>query len=195
MKPIANIFTNKPFMDNEIYNVAKSKVDLIDGLPTLVIGWDFTKQNYPNANILSWEIESNIYWTYGKREKRNRFEENLENFQNLSIKELIKAVKYKFLNVLTSSEEDKRDVYNIILSEVPCNVYIGNDMVYIWDGIKSEIIGLSLRDMEYEGKNPKPFISAMYKNNNRIVEPQNCLSASVRAMFKNHYYLFPYLCA
>ena len=73
MKFIANILTDKPFTNAELYNVVSDKNNLIDGIPTLVIGWEYTKKMFNNANILDWEIDRNTYWTYGKREKRNKY--------------------------------------------------------------------------------------------------------------------------
>ena len=56
MKYIANILTNGIFED-ELYNVTSKKGDLIDGIPTLVIGWEFYKKRYSNANILESKID------------------------------------------------------------------------------------------------------------------------------------------
>ena len=56
MKYIANILTNRKFNDTELYNIVSKKEDLISDIPTLVIGWEFTKKMYPNANILDWKI-------------------------------------------------------------------------------------------------------------------------------------------
>ena len=37
MKFIANILTDKPFVNTELYNVVNDKDKLIDGIPTLVM--------------------------------------------------------------------------------------------------------------------------------------------------------------
>ena len=100
MKFIANILTDKPFTNAELYNVVSDKNNLIDGIPTLVIGWEYTKKMFNNASILDWEIDRNTYWTYGKREKRNRYEENLERFRQMSITRFIKSVNYRYSNIL-----------------------------------------------------------------------------------------------
>ena len=47
MKFIANILTDKPFKDNDLYNVVSDKNNLIGGIPTLVVGWEYTKKLYP----------------------------------------------------------------------------------------------------------------------------------------------------
>ena len=53
MKFIANILTDKPFVNTELYNVVNDKDKLIDGIPTLVIGWEYTKKMYENANTIT----------------------------------------------------------------------------------------------------------------------------------------------
>ena len=92
MRYIANILTDKKFNDCKFYNVVSKKEDIIVGLPTLVIGWEFTKALYPEANIISWEIDKDTYWTFGNRERRQRYEESLVKFRELALNRLIKKV-------------------------------------------------------------------------------------------------------
>ena len=73
MKPIANILTDKTFVNDGIYNVVNDINKLISGIPTLVIGWEYTKLFYPEANILNWEINSDTYWCFGRRERGQRY--------------------------------------------------------------------------------------------------------------------------
>ena len=93
MKFIANILTDKPFKDNDLYNVVSDKNNLIDGIPTLVVGWEYTKKLYPEASMLNWEVGNNVYWTYGNREKRNKYEENIATFRQLTLTKIIKTLK------------------------------------------------------------------------------------------------------
>ena len=71
MQPIANILTKNWFNDKTLYNVVDKKCDLIEGIPTLCVGVEMTKKNYPNFNILDMNIDDETKWTYGPREKRN----------------------------------------------------------------------------------------------------------------------------
>ena len=57
MRFIANILTDRKFNDCEFYNVVSKKEDLIENIPTLVIGWGFTKKLYPEANIINSKLE------------------------------------------------------------------------------------------------------------------------------------------
>ena len=93
MRFLGNILTNRKFEDCEFYNVVDKKEDLIINIPTLVIGWEFTKTLYPNANIISWEIENDIYWTFNNRERRQSYEEIIVKFKKLVVNRFIKSTE------------------------------------------------------------------------------------------------------
>ena len=133
MKCIANILTNKPFEDSELYNVTGDLDSLIEGVPTLIVGWEYTKKARPDANILTWEIDKDTYWTFGKRERRNRYEDCVKKFRELAIKRFIDSVKYRYINLLTADEEEKRAYMAMIRGGKTMDVYIYNDMVYVYD--------------------------------------------------------------
>lgn len=191
MKFIANILTDKPFVNTELYNVVNNKDNLIDGIPTLVIGWEYTKKMYENANILEWEIDRNTYWTYGKREKRNRYEENLEKFRELALYRFIKSVKYSYFNILISSNEEKEYVWSLIDTN-GTYVYLNNDMVYAFDEQENKVIGFSLRDIDYLKKDRKKVLSKIYSNTN-LIEVKDNLSWETKNALRNYSYVIPFL--
>jgi hypothetical protein len=191
MKFIANILTDKPFVNTELYNVVNDKDKLIDGIPTLVIGWEYTKKMYENANILNWEIDRNTYWTYGKREKRNRYEENLEKFRELALYRFIKSVKYSYFNILIASNEEKQYVWSLIDTD-GTYVYLNNDMVYAFDEQENKVIGFSLRDIDYLKKDRKKVLSKIYSNTN-LIEVKDNLSWETKNALRNCSYVIPFL--
>lgn len=195
MKFIANILTDKNLSFNELYNVVKTKDDIINGIPTLVIGWEYTKNMYPNANILDWEVEKNVYWTYGSRERRNKYEENIEKFKDLALKHFVKSIKYEYYNVLTISEETKKYIFNLMEDSAGTNIYAFSDMLYILDRSTQKVIGLSLRDIDYMGKDRKKMFAKIYGNvnNNLITLDGDVLSWEIRNALRNYNYAIPYL--
>lgn len=194
MRFIANILTNKKFVNSELYNIVNEKDKLIDGIPTLVIGWGFTKKMYPNANILNWSIDNNIYWTYGKREKRSRYEENIEKFRQFAISNFIKSVKYKFYNLLIINNDEKEYIISLLLKNDGSIVYINYNMVYILDNNKDLVIGFSLRDIDYIGKDRKKILSLIFSNKkNIIVDIKETLSWETKNLLNNCGYVIPYL--
>jgi hypothetical protein len=194
MRFIANILTDKNLSFNNLYNVVRSKEDIIDGIPTLVIGWEYTKIMYSNANILDWEIEKNLYWTYGSRERRNKYEENLERFKDLSLKQFVKSVKYVYYNILTITDEERFYIFDLI-ENVGASVYMSYDMLYIMDNINDKVVGISLRDIDYLGKDRKKIFAKIYSNpNNKIITLDNdVLTWDMRNVLRNYNYVIPYL--
>jgi hypothetical protein len=194
MRYIANILTDKKLNFNKLYNVVSDKNDLIEDIPTLVIGWEYTKNIFPNANILNWEIGDNFYWTYGNREKRNKYDENLEKFKTLAIKRFVKSVKYVYYNILTADNLLKAYILNII-ENIGSNLYIADNMLYIWDDNENVVIGISLRDIEYSGKDTKQIFSKIYKNpqNHIITINEDELTWDIRNSLRNYNYVIPYL--
>lgn len=194
MRYIANILTLKKFTDNELYNVVSKKEDLIDGIPTLVVGWDFTKQMYPNANILEWEIGDNVYWTFGSRERKNRFDTNVQKFRELALSKFVKSVKYEFVSVLISSEEEKGKIFSIINGNSESTVYFNRNMAYIHSNGSDEVYGISLTDIEYEGKDKKKFFAKIYSNPQiKVVDIKDELTTETKTSLKNYNYIIPYL--
>lgn len=196
MKFIANILTDKPFKDNDLYNVVSDKNNLMDGIPTLVVGWEYTKKLYPEASILNWEVGNNVYWTYGNREKRNKYEENIVKFRQLALTKFIKSVKYKFYSLLTTTDEEKEYILNLIGKDSGSFIYMNYDMVYIFDAENNVVIGFSLRDIDYMGKERKGIFSKIYRNqNNNIIDIKDSLTWDTKNALRNCNYVIPYLYA
>lgn len=193
MRYIANILTDKNFKEKGLYNIVSSKKELIDGIPTLVIGWEFTKKLYNNANILDWEISRDVFWTYGNREKRNRYDENINKFKDLALLRFIKSVKYEYKNILLLTEEEKNEIIEIISGD-GVNVYIHNDMLYVLKDNKN-VIGLSLRDIDYIGKDRKKILSKVFRNekNHIISLTDSELSYDIKNTLYKYSYVVPYL--
>jgi hypothetical protein len=194
MKYIANILTDKKFTDSELYNVVNSKDKLIGDIPTLIIGWGYTKKMYPEANILDWKINDNIFWTYGKREKRNKYEENVEKFKKASINKFIKSVKYQYYNLLTISEEEKKYIISLLCRDCKTYIYINCDMVYIFDDENNIVIGFSLRDIDYINSSRKKMFNIILRNkNNNIIDIKDTLSYDMKISLNECKYVIPYL--
>lgn len=194
MKYIANILTDKKFTDSELYNVVSSKDKLIGDIPTLIIGWGYTKKMYPEANILNWKINDNIFWTYGKREKRNKYEENVEKFKKASINKFIKSVKYQYYNLLTISEEEKKYIISLLCRDCKTHIYINCDMVYIFDDENNIVIGFSLRDIDYINSSRKKMFNIILRNkNNNIIDIKDTLSYDMKISLNDCKYVIPYL--
>lgn len=162
MQYIGNIVSDIKLDDNVgIFHVTSNLEDIIMGIPTLVVGWSKVKQLFDNVSILKWEIDPNTYWTFSKYERRNRLNEDLIKFKNLCVDRTIKGLTYVYFNSLISSKYKKSLMLNSLNDGFEKKLLIWNDMCYIcWRDIKF-ILGISMRDVEYEGKERQFFIETM----------------------------------
>lgn len=196
MRYIANILTKGKFDDIDFFNIVHSESELIEGIPTLIIGWEFTKSLYPNANILSWEIDDNTYWVFGKREKRQRFDETFNSFKKLAFNRFIKKIKYKYFNVLTESDKNSTSLEFLLDYCNGLNIYINNDMIYV-SNICNEneyyVYGYSIRDYEYLGFDRKNIFNKIFKSGVKIINDKDITSWDIKNVFKNHKYAIPCL--
>lgn len=195
MKYIANILTDEPFGDGELYNIVLDSAELVHGIPTLIVGWDKTKQEYPNASIIEWEIADNVYWTYGKYEKRDKYEANVKKFQDLAFKKFIESLEYVFYDVLLTESTKFSSFITSLSSGTRKTVYVTGDMMYIYYDGTDKVVGLSLRDCDYLDENLKKTIfSSIYNSKSvNLLKNNEEISREIRFKAKGRAYILPYL--
>lgn len=194
MKYIGNILTNIKLDNTDYYNVTDSKDKLIGGIPTLVVGWNSVKSFYDNVDITNWKINNNTYWTFGKREKREKMELDIPKFKKMATDILIKSVKYSFFNVLTESNDKKERLFKSFTDNSKKTVYIDNEMVYILYEEKKQIIGISLRDVNFIGGDIDKIVSTLKKNGAiTVLNEQDNRIRKLKYLFKNNLYIIPYV--
>lgn len=191
MKYIGNIIIDGKINDVDLYNVVKRKEDIIEDLPTLIIGYNKTKTIYKEFSILDWKIEDNIYWTYGRRERGEKYIERLENFKKMCFQNMIKTVKYYLFNVLIEEEERKKKFFQFLKEDTVKTIYIDDEMVYIYKDNK-HVIGISLRDVEYNGGNKKRILSILL-NKNKVISSKDVFKSEYAYTLKTIPYVIPYL--
>ena len=194
MKYLANVLTSEKFDENTYYNVVSNETDLIPDIPTLIVGWDKAKKLYPDASILDWKINDNVYWTYGKRVRREKNEDDIKKFKKLILSMVIEKADYWFFNVLTAEREEKIK-FNIALSDSRRKyVLISGDMAYVFFPDTSETIGVSLFDIEYGGVSREKIMSIFKKNQAiTMVNERDFISFETRELITNKKYIIPYL--
>lgn len=195
MQPIANILTKNVFDDKTLYNVVEKKDDLMEGIPTLCVGIEMTKKNYPNFNVLDMNIDDTTKWTYGPREKRNVYESRLSKFIFESIVNFVKKIKYVYVNVITEgfNSDDFLRVRQLINNvEIKTTSFINNGVVYVYDKDNNAVFGVSIRDFLYVGADSTAFLRLVYKNT-RVVSGKDSLPLDVRILFSDYKYAIPCL--
>lgn len=192
MKYIANIITNNKIEISSFFNITSniSKIDI--NLPTLIIGWSEVKKLYPEQNILDCKINDNLYWTFSKREKRFKYEQDLENFIKKVISELNSKINYRFFNYVLASPEKRLNFINYINNGY-CSIYYNSRFLYIYNIKDNIIIGISLNDLNYININVKNFIQSLIVKNNIICDNLKCIDENSFILIKNNVKIIAYL--
>ena len=195
MKYIANILTDEPFNEGELYNVVRGKEELVPDTPTLIIGWERTKTEYPDASIIEWKVADNVYWTYGKYERRDKYEVNVKKFQDLSFKKFVESLEYVFYDVLLTPPERFESFLASLGSDNQKTIYVTGDMMYLYYNGTNKVVGLSLRDCDYLNEfTKKRIFSSVYNSNTvNLLKNNDEISKEIRFKAKGRAYILPYL--
>lgn len=194
MNYIANIYTDSKLDIEDFFNIVNDKSKIVDGIPTLVIGWDSVKSLYGDVNILDKKVKDNVYWTFGKRERRNVMEVDVQKFKKKAMSIVSNNVKYQFFNILTESNKKKTKFYDFLKDSSEKSVFSFNNMLYIYVKRSNTVVSLSLRDVEYVGGDVKKIFSVLYKNKAvKMVEDNDLKNTNAKFFFKDNIYLIPYI--
>lgn len=146
---VANIVSQSDINISEDFNVVKSMDEIIHGLPTLIIGFDYVNKHYPDFNILNFTIEPNLYWTFRKNEKRDKYEHDLSLFITKVYCDLVQEISYIFVDPIHYNKKTLYKIIKKIKSLKNIVSYIHNDMIYIYSD--KLIFGVDLNLLEYIG--------------------------------------------
>lgn len=114
------------------FNVVQSLDDIIQGLPTLIVGWDYVKKNYPDYDIINRSLGPDLYWTFKKHEKRDLHEEDIYNFVERTYKNLIQDIQYVFIDPILFSGKKLFKILRKLYSLTPIISYEHDSMIYIY---------------------------------------------------------------
>ena len=170
---IANIVSSNKISVSEEFNVVTSMDEIIHGLPTLIVGFDYVNKHYPDFDILKIELGPNLYWTFKKTERRDKFNEDLSWFINKVYLELTKEIVYIFVDLI---QYNNKTLFKIVKKIMSLDSVISlqyNDMIYIY-GDKF-IFGIDLKLVKFVGldvdkiKNKIISKSSVFLGDNKIL--------------------------
>ena len=148
---IANILSTTKIEAPEDFNIVKSSSDLIDGLPTLIVGYDYVNKHYHDFDITNIKLEPNLYWTFKKTEKRDKFDEDLRWFIRKVYEDLTDKLIYLFVDPIQHKPKTLRKIVKKILSLNDVITYQHNEMFYVYSD--NLIFGIDLKLLKYLGFN------------------------------------------
>ena len=153
---IGNVICERHIKIDKNFNLIKSTNEIIEGLPTLIVGLDNAKSFTNKLSYLDRKINTNTFWTFTRLEKRDLFEEDLFYFIKFSYDELLKSANFKFIDLILSDSGEINKVFNNIKTSDKVITFSYENMVYLH--INNIIYGFDLRQVEYIGKSKINFI-------------------------------------
>ena len=153
---IGNVVCERHIKIDKNFNLIKSTNEIIEGLPTLIVGLNNAKSFTDKISYLDRKINTNTFWTFTRLEKRDLFEEDLFYFIKFSYDELLKSANFKFIDLILSDSDKINKVFNNIKSSDRVITFSYENMVYVH--INYMIYGFDLRQVDYIGKSKNIFI-------------------------------------
>ena len=144
---VGNIVSTTNIKVSEEFNVVKSIDDIIVGLPTLIVGWEYVHKNYPKYDITDREISPNLYWTFKITEKRDKHESDIQWFVNKSYSDLVSNITYVFVDPIQYNNREIRKLIRKIKSLKNPISYVNGEMIYIYG--ENFIFGVDLKLLKY----------------------------------------------
>lgn len=154
---VGNIVTHSNINVDKYFKVVNSLDDIINGLPTLIVGWDIVKTINPNADFIDKKLSEDIFWTFKKTERRDIFEDDFYNFNEFCYKLLIKDVQYRFIDLIQINENELKNIFKFIKKTENVIGYLYNNMLYIF--VQNTIYGIDLNLIKYMDYNTDDVLS------------------------------------
>lgn len=199
-------YNKNKFMGTIGYIVTKSKIDNIlscikvvqsyrsiedKSKPILIIGLEEAKKYASSFSILEKQLDKNLFWTFGKREKRTDYEKDIEKFQEYVLKCALSHINYYYLNILTIKYEKLKKLFYIVRNSDLKIFYVEKKMIYMF--YNDYVLGLSVDILEYMGIKKKKVLDLLCKNiNNKIFFNDFQFNYKIKKIIDNKKYITPY---
>lgn len=193
MQKLGYIVSKRKIKDVVGFVEVVNSIDAIEDKtkPTLVIGLNEAKKLTDNFSILEKKINDNLYWTFGKTERRVDFDRDIDLFYENILKRSIDTIQYNYVNLLNFGYNRLKKLILFLQSDLDKHIYIYNDIVYIY--YNNRVLGISLRLLKYNKIAISKIIGLLKKNNrNKLYYDDKCLSHKLKHIISNKKYVTPY---
>lgn len=190
---LANIVSNTELKLSDDFKVVNSIDKIVEGLPTLIIGYENVKKYFPDFDITTSKINKQFYWTFKKNEKRDKYEEDLNWFIRKVYSDLVNELSYVFVDPIQYRGKTLIKIIRKIYKSKHIISYEHENMIYIYaDKI---IFGLDLKLLKFMNldvnkiKSRITSMSSVFLQKNEIlIEYKNIIS-----FFGDKFRYLPYL--
>lgn len=159
--------------------------------PILIIGLEEAKKHASSFSILEKKIGEKMFWTFGKREKRNDYEKDIEKFQEYVLKCALDDIKYYYLNILTVKYNKIKKLIEIVNNTDEKTFYIDKKMFYMF--YNNYVLGISIDILEYLGIKKNKIINIIKKNNkNKLFFNDFKFNYNIKKLIESKKYITAY---
>ena len=191
---LGNIVSEEKIIKNKLFKYSNNLCDIDRNIPTLIIGWEFTKKLFydKKISILNKKIDKFTFWTFNKKEKRVDFENDLKFFTKNVLKNVKNEVNYMYINILTSKYNFIKNLIKKLNSTDVFYIYIyKNSFVYLCSN--ENIFGFDLNMTDFLDIDRKKIYKILFSNGNKVFFNDDFLDKNIRENIENNNKIIPYL--
>jgi len=169
---IGNIITSSKIEDDN-FKVCRKIETIDDSLPTLIVGWEKTKEIYGDkVSILHKKIDDKIQWTFSTKERKVDYDKDIESFMSNCYSNIGKDINYVYIDVIHDSKKKIKKIIRKIYSLKNPKVYNHlNRMIYIYgDNI---VFGVDTEMLSYIGIDYNKILTKLSKISNCLFIDEN----------------------
>jgi hypothetical protein len=146
---VANIVSVNKVNVSDDFNVVGSLNNIIQGLPTLIVGIETVIKEFQDFDILKIEIKEGFYWTFRRTDRRDKYQEDLAWFIRKVYNDRMKDIIYVFVDPIQYRAGTLRKIVKKILTITDVTTYVHDEMIYIYG--ENLIFGVDLKLLRYMG--------------------------------------------
>jgi hypothetical protein len=192
VKKIGNIVTkSKKNTFGDIFNVVKSFDDIIEGIPTLIIGFEEAKEWIENFNIIDKQY-GDIWWTFKKTERRCEYEEDVIKFYNYAILHEMEKTKYVYVDLINFRLASIKKMIKFLGDGTKKYVFLtrNSHFMFVYSEVYNTVFGISLELCEYLGV-AKQKVYKLLRNQEYIHDTKFIGSDIRKVIGSNTHYILP----
>jgi|TARA_B110000211_G_C14074885_1_gene551587 hypothetical protein len=157
---LGNIVTATKIEDPH-FKVCRKVETIQKGLPTLIVGWDKTKELYGDeVSILHKEISPTTCWTFSPKERKVEYEKDVTNFIYKCYNKIGDGIPYIYVDLIHDSRKKIKKIIRKIYSFERPIIYVHEDrMVYLY--AEGMIFGIDLEIVSYLGIDPDKVVTKL----------------------------------
>ena len=160
--------------------------------PILIVGLEEARKIASSFSIIEKKLDNNLFWTFGKREKRLDFEKDVEAFQEYVIKKNINTIQYHYINLVKLKLHSIKRLIKIINNSDEKYFYFKNNMIYLY--YKDIVASVSTDILSLFNVSKKKIFNIIRGNKKNIIfTNDNKISSKIKRLIVNKQYVIPYL--